>query len=793
VLRRLPILLLLVLALPSALAVGLGWWNPLAAWQQHLGLLLLHETSYLLLLSPWVREGLIGYYEVPGLLLVTAALLGSARRWEPRVPAVVLWGVDLVEGAISLAGLVAAAGLIAIACALDRPLFFAGVAVFAAAALAARSGRGGQSPASEPLRPDLLPETGDAGRLLALGLGLGSSAVMLWSLMMPWLESQQSPSLDGNALSYGWVAAALAAGTLLALSRFPHRRAGISLSFGSLALLHGLVSTFILLPEEATAGLGLRLYLIGSCGLLSAGLVEVRRPFDSGWRGPDNRLRRVLVGAFALGVLIFASTSIWEGAKYSNPVFRLSSTWVSSLGTSPWLSGGFWLLLGSLGGGLGLHLQRRRGVPLLMPAALPSRLLLAAALLLAVCGAVAQPASHLVIAGSLSALGLLVVTWCWAPLLSSPLALRRGGRWTLDPRRLLSAALPLVLWAALAMVRGLSVWMWTAPVDLPEGVEQLAGPEELGDPGCIFSLAVMPDTGEVYFTDRCKTSLGRVAADGSLQSWDLKKHLGGDADHAQAKVEELGGPVDGTLWIAVEAMTEDAQLVLLAADENGPGTVGEPGQSVPVASCWVSAWVPIPPEQPGEPTGEVLIGCEEHSMAFVFQARERQLGPSIELGAQVEEAVFHPDGTHLYSVSLWRDSVVKRWTWPYLEPAGERFVGPFNWDVVITSEPNALWVSRFLEGSALVLDPASLDVRSRVPLSFGVRAMLSEPVNALVWAAASYSGRLWAIDSKPPYERRSLALCGQTRDIAADASGRVIVATDCGLYRIDPSAWSENG
>ena len=68
-----------------------------------------------------MREGLIGYYEVPGLLLVTAALLGSARRWEPRVPAVVLWGVDLVEGAISLAGLVAAAGLIAIACALAFP------------------------------------------------------------------------------------------------------------------------------------------------------------------------------------------------------------------------------------------------------------------------------------------------------------------------------------------------------------------------------------------------------------------------------------------------------------------------------------------------------------------------------------------------------------------------------------------------------------------------------------------------------------------------------------------------
>ncbi len=783
-LRRLPVLLLLVLLLPSILAAGFGWWNPLAAWQQHLGLVLLHETSNLLLLSPWARDGLIGYFEVPALLLLAALLLGSARYWEPRVPSVMLWGVDLLEGAISLAGLVAAAGLMAIACSLDRALFLAGMVVAAAAVVAA--GKGWDSRA-EPLRPELLPETGEAGRLLTLGLALGSGALMLGSLQLYWLESEVGASFDGSALSYGWVGALLAALALLAVSQFPERRVGIALGFGTLASLHAVLSGFVLLPDQATAGPGLRLYGLGALLLLSAGIVELKRPFDQGWRAGGNGLRRVLVGLFALGVLIFASTSIWEGIGYSNPVFRLSHWWVMTLGSSPWLSGGLWLLLGLLVAGFGVYwLGRRPGKP---GRRLGTRLgvLLVLAVLLALSHSLQQPGSHLVIAGSLSALGLLSVAWVWTPLLGFGPTLRHDDSWSLDPRRWLSAALPLVLWSGLCMVRGLSVWMWTVPAELPEGVEQLAGPEELGDPGCIFSLAAVPDSGEVYFTDRCKTALGRIGADGSLQSWDLKKHAG-----ARARVEELGGPVDGTLWVAISAWTDEAQLVLLAADEHGPRTLGETGASVPMASCWVSAWVPIPPEQPGSPVSEVLIGCEEHSLPFVFRARDRVLGPAIELGAQVEEAVFHPDATHLYAVSLWRDSVVKQWSWPYMEPEGERFVGPFNWDVVATTAPVALWVSRFLEGVALVLDAETLETKDRVPLSFGVRAMLSEPRHGLVWAAASYSGRLWAVDSKPPYRRRSFALCGQTRDIAADARGRVTVATDCGLFRIDPSSWGRD-
>ena len=98
----------------------------------------------------------------------------------------------------------------------------------------------------------------------------------------------------------------------------------------------------------------------------------------------------------------------------------------------------------------------------------------------------------------------------------------------------------------------------------------------------------------------------------------------------------------------------------------------------------------------------------------------------------------------------------------------------------------------YLKGGILILDPLSGALRDRLPLSFGIRSLLSDPASGLVWAAASYSGRLWAIEQSPPYARRSFNLCGQTRDIAVDDRGRVTVATDCGLYRIDPSSWSRS-
>ncbi|MBN94644.1 MAG: hypothetical protein CL928_11325 [Deltaproteobacteria bacterium] len=787
-LRKLPVLLLSLLILPAALAAGFGVWSPLAGWQEHVALLGLHQISYLLLQSPWVEEGLIGVIEIPLLLGVVVLLAGLAAWWDRLLPPVGLWLTDLVEGCLALCGWVAALGLVAVGASLDRPLFWAGLVV-GFAALFARSplrlglGRSEDdgSPAGVPTpeAPGLRSATTLAG-LAALGMAL--------SLPFYWSVSETAPSVPGHQLLVGQLGVGLSLVGIVGLVMGLGRRRSFRAAVGSVGLVLGGVTMGVLLPEESAAGPGLLAYLVSSALLLASAWVDMPRPMDAGWRGPENRVRRVVTALTAAAVLVYGATSIWEGVAYHNPLFRLSTFWLEGPGASPLASGGAWLVLGlaSFIPVVWRSWARRRSDPGDLGTGGVSKRFLATVvvvglLVLAVEWSLAG-SPELAIAGTLSAAGLLLMAWVWFPVLAAPRPLGN----LLDPRVLMSTFLSVLAWGALCTARGICCFMWTVPQTLPEGVEKLA------DASCVFSLATTA-SGAVYWTDRCRTDLGRVGPDGVVRTWDL-------AEFDAQQVEELGDAIDGTLWAAISAWTQDAQLVLLPIDEDSGPIQGPRGDAevendgrlaprpVPVASCWVSAWVPIPPDQDGAPVRDVLLGCEENSTAFVFEAAERRLGPGIPLGAQLEAGAFHPDGDRLYGVALWRDASVRMWSWPYLEPMASRLLGPFNWAVALDPEDDLLWVTRFLEGQALALDAATLEVRHRVPLSFGLRAMIYEPVHDRIWAAAAYSGRLWSIEAKPPFRRTSYALCGQARDLDSDAEGRVILATDCGLFRVTPSA-----
>jgi hypothetical protein len=186
----------------------------------------------------------------------------------------------------------------------------------------------------------------------------------------------------------------------------------------------------------------------------------------------------------------------------------------------------------------------------------------------------------------------------------------------------------------------------------------------------------------------------------------------------------------------------------------------------------------------------VLLGCENRSGVEILDPSARAIVGDVALSSRVETGVFAPRGDRLYGVSLWADPALRSWSWPDGREEARAVVGPFNWTVTFVPEPAALWVSRFVEGGVLVLDPRTLGVRDRVPLSFGVRAMLHDPVHDLVWAAASYSGRLWIVEPRSPYRRMAVPICGQARDLAADGAGRVVVSTDCGVFRVDPTVAS---
>ncbi|MCP4872893.1 MAG: hypothetical protein GY898_29735 [Proteobacteria bacterium] len=633
-----------------------------------------------------------------------------------------------------------------------------------------------------------------APSILAAGLGIWTPwgglqqhlALDLLLDILLWLESFEPRTSRIDTGLIGWWEVPLLVGTALVL-------------FGSTwdRKLPRPLQPLVDVPEMVLVALGLvavsavvavgasvdRLVFWGGLALACGTGLWVHGPSkpaedEGGWRAPSNRLRRAAVAGVSAAVAYYGVTSLWEGASYRNPVFRVAEVWIQGPGSSPWTSGGVWLIAaGAPGALLVWRWARRDGVGRDVPlrAAGAGAVIVVAAFL-------AAP-GQLGIAAALSAIGMLLLAAGAGPMVLGRKLPRRGPFGVLDPRQIAAWAIPIVAWSGLCLARGFTVAMWTAPTTLPDGVERLADVE------CGFGM-VTTDDGSAYWTDRCRREIGRVGPDGSVQRWDLQA-LG--VEH----VEELGGPdADGTMYVAVtSSSTPEARLVFLAIEgEHGPRGLPGMGETdadraagdkpayLPMPNCWVSSWIPIPGSD------DVLIGCENRSGADRLRPTERSKIQEIALTNRIETGAFAgPD--RLVGVSLWEDPRITAWDWPSGDEVASRLLGPFNWTVTRVPEPEALWVGRFIEGEVLVLDPTTLATQDRVRLSFGVRAMTYDPVHDRVWAAAAYTGLIWSIEAKAPYRRRALPLCGEARDLATDAQGRLMVATDCGVYRVDPGGW----
>lgn len=622
-----------------------------------------------------------------------------------------------------------------------------------------------------------------------------------WDLRSRWVSDEALIDPREPLLLLGGAAAV---GLVLAFDRFLPRLLQLPIDVVECvpALLAGVASVSLV-----AVGVALDRQLFWG-GLLvaigSARFFRSSRPASTesgGWRARSNILPRILFVVGSTGIGYYAVTSLWEGATYTNPVFRPAEQWMAGPGATGFGSGAVWLGAGAMLGSFALGLaqwrrpnrrdsDRRAGIAVLL-----------VGVLVLLGEAIWTPSGALRVATVTSAAGGLILAaglGAWTAGRRPP---PRSAVSVLDPRAALVALTPVFVFAAFCLARGLTVQMWTEPEWLPPGVERL------GDSACVFSISSNTADDAIYYTDRCQIELGRIGPDGEITRWDLR-------NHGAHGVEELGESTDGTLWAAIVAYTGDANLVLLAVEgAAGPRTLGEAlggpdpdtprslaadraGQGrppgVPLPSCWAASWVEVPagaPSEVGAETrpGDVLVGCEDVPGARLLRPSERRIERKVNLGSRLEGGAFNTSGEYLYGVALWRDPYLRSWTWPRVKPRGARVIGAFNWDVAFVpdSGPGALWVPRFVEGSMLVLDAETLETRDRIPLSFGLRALMYEPVHDRVWAAAAYTGRLWSIEAHPPYRRTAYALCGQTRDLAADARGRVVVPTDCGIYRID--------
>jgi hypothetical protein len=540
----------------------------------------------------------------------------------------------------------------------------------------------------------------------------------------------------------------------------------------------------LVVVESAICALG----LLGALGILAVGSSIDRPVFWGGLlacaalgirRGAPEPLTAGLrwgSTTTATAIVVLAGLTLLEGPGVHSPAFQVGEWWLSTVGASPWIAGGIWLVLGiAVAWGAAVRGRAGPGRRGEGPGVSGIRRGLAAlGLGVAVVGTVAQaPASHIAIASGLSALGLVIAAAAVAFRLGVSVSQPTRVASVVDPRRVHAFLLPLILWGVLCAGRGMLVHMFTAPSEFPVGVERIA--LRTG----IFALATDADGGRVYFTDRSRTEVGVLDLTGAGRSRTWSLHAAG-ADG----VEELGGPIDGTLWVSAGRWDPTPAMGLMSVDlEDGPGDYRA------VSGCWIASWIPIPDAAAvlvdGGRRGDILLGCEGDAAVYVFRPSTGRTIARIALSDDVEAGVFGSDGRSLFGISLWGEPSVIRYEFPTGRRLADAPVGPFNWAIALDSH-EGLWVSRFFEGAALLLDPRTLDLTARVPLSFGVRAMIHDPVRDRIWAAAAYSGKIWEIETTPPYRRRALALCGQARDLCSDARGRVVVATDCGIFRIDP-------
>lgn len=499
--------------------------------------------------------------------------------------------------------------------------------------------------------------------------------------------------------------------------------------------------------------------LVAACGLLAVG-VGIDRPLfwaglaaAAGGGGPAQPSvgagSRGIVAASALLLAWLAGVTLLEGPSMHSPAFGAREFWLDSpLGTQ----GG-----AALAWGLpGLLLLRWRR---------PGPLVFAAAAGYALCVLWRGAGTGRVLAELGSGLGLIAAASVLGPVVLGLAPRSRGWR-RYEPRHAFAAALPVLLWAAICASRGLTVFLWTPPAYLPDGVERL------DDRRDIFSVAVDGDW--VLLTDREDDQLVRLGPDGA-DVWTIW-------DPGEVGLEEVGGPFDGGAWVSV-AGDEAGGLVHVDYEEG-------PGPFLAVDGCWIASWTPLPPpaiEAFGGQPGDVLVGCESAPFAWVLRANEGRRVHVLMLDHEVEEAAFAADGRSFWTVGLWTGDSLHRVSWPGGEPLAERLIGGFNWTVVPDPGRGEVYVGRFFEGTALALDADTLALTRRLPFRFGLRALLHEPTHDLLWGAAAYSGLVIARPAGGG-PARSWALCGQARDLAADAAGRVIVATDCGVFRIDPAA-----
>lgn len=252
-------------------------------------------------------------------------------------------------------------------------------------------------------------------------------------------------------------------------------------------------------------------------------------------------------------------------------------------------------------------------------------------------------------------------------------------------------------------------------------------------------------------------------------------------DGAQPEEQWVSGT--GEVWTALVSGGYDSGSVLVALDANSGVRTAAP---MVVPGCWVSSVVV---RDEGK---EAILGCEHSGEILHLDLVNRSFGERFAIpgAGSVEELVHDPRTRHLFALPLWRGHRLLELDLQRAKPVRSRPLGDFQWSAALDPVRDALWVPRFQEGQLWRVRVDDLQVDRVERLSYGLRPIVLLDGGARVVTAATYSGRLWAVDATGDERPRSLHVGGLVRDLALAPDGTTLwLAGRCGVGRIDTRAW----
>jgi hypothetical protein len=202
--------------------------------------------------------------------------------------------------------------------------------------------------------------------------------------------------------------------------------------------------------------------------------------------------------------------------------------------------------------------------------------------------------------------------------------------------------------------------------------------------------------------------------------------------------------------------------------------------------CWVNTlrWA--------EDEGLLYVGCEDRPGVHRYDPRAGAFrdGTHASPIGDVQKIALHPQGSTLYTVSLWKTPNLTELSRDDLAVTRQLALGGSHYDVVADGVSGRVFASAFYGSRIRVVDGVDFRRQPSIPAGFGTRALALSADPHLLLASSVYDGTLRVCDPTSGETLATLPVGGHIKDIAIDQErDRAYFWSQCGLFSLDLSGW----